>query len=119
MKDDNMGSIRDDLPVQIPAALVRALGGSGNAALLLAHLCRIGGDAEGWFPQTQQDIEGLTGLGEDSQRTARRALLRVGVLEEEYRGLPRRLWFRLDARRLADLMDEFGAPRFRVRGGRR
>jgi hypothetical protein len=97
--------------VTIRPSLVRALRGNGNAAMLLSQLlfwCRRVGDGEGWFNQGQARLEAQTGLGPDAQRKAVRLLERLGVLETARRGVPARLYYCVDLRRLAALLLQDG-----------
>ncbi len=55
------------------------------------------GRAGGWFWKSQREITEETGLTRAETETARRRLRALGVLEEERRGLPATLHFRLDA----------------------
>lgn len=67
------------------------------------------GDAQGWFWKTQDDWATETGLSPDEQTSARKKLRGIGVLREEFRGIPRKLWFRLDLDRFEELVEaEFG-----------
>jgi hypothetical protein len=91
--------------------LVRALRGNGNAAILASELLfwsRRLGDPQGWFFQQQRRLEAQTGLGPDAQRKAVRLLVRLGVLETDRRGVPARLYYRVDLRRLAALFLQDG-----------
>jgi len=97
--------------VTVRPSLVRALRGNGNAAMLLSQLlfwCRRVGDGEGWFNQGQARLEAQTGLGPDAQRKAVRLLERLGVLETARRGVPARLYYCVDLRRLAALLLQDG-----------
>jgi uncharacterized phage protein (TIGR02220 family) len=59
---------------------------------------------DGWFYVKVQTLSENTGLGERAQRTAIDDLVRIGVLEVEYMGLPKRRWFRIDFHRLMDVV---------------
>ena len=50
----------------------------------------------GWFWKSQREITDETGLSRAETETARRRLCAAGVLEEERRGLPATMHFRLD-----------------------
>ena len=54
------------------------------------------GRTDGWFWKPQREITEETGLTRAEIETARRRLRRLGVLEEERRGIPATLHFRLD-----------------------
>lgn len=57
-------------------------------------------DPDGWIYKTQAEIEAETGLSRSEQETARRLLRQRGLLQERYKGLPRRLEFWLDEQEL-------------------
>jgi hypothetical protein len=93
--------------VAVRPSLVRALRGTGNAAILLSQLLywsRRLSDREGWFYQTQRRLEAQTGLGADAQRTATRLLVRLGILETRLRSAPATLHYRVRLEQLADLL---------------
>ena len=99
--------------VAVWAALGRALRGNGNAAILLSQLvflARRFGDDEGWYYQSQQRLEAQTGLGPDAQRKAVRLLVRLGVLETDRRGVPAKLYYRVNLPELAALLLQHGQP---------
>lgn len=53
-------------------------------------------DPEGWIYKTQDELMEETGLSFDEQRTVRKKLKDKGVLEEEYRRLEHKLYYRLN-----------------------
>ncbi len=61
--------------------------------------------ADGWFWKTQEDWKAETGLSPDEQTSARKRLRGIGVLKEEFRGIPRKLWFLLDLNRFEELVE--------------
>ncbi len=65
-----------------------------------------GRDEEGWVYKSGEEWTEETGLSRSNQETARRKLIKAGALEEELRGLPARLYYRLDLRALAAALDE-------------
>lgn len=79
------------------------IGGSTNAGLFLSQAFywhTRGADAEteggeGWFYKSQREWREETALSDEEQLTARRQLVRRGLIEEKRRGLPARLYFRL------------------------
>jgi hypothetical protein len=109
--DDRLRAILDghssEGVVAIRPSLVRALRGNGNAAILASELLfwspRLG-DPQGWFYQQQRRLEQQTGLGSDAQRKAVGLLERLGVLETARRGVPAKLYYRLNLPRLAALL---------------
>ena len=58
------------------------------------------GENDGWFYKTQADWEAETGLSRYEQESARKALKERGILSEELRGLPAKLWFRINPEEL-------------------
>lgn len=64
-------------------------------------------DPDGWFWKTQEDWFEETRLTRKEQETARKHLRSLGagdVWEEEVKGLPRRLYYRLDLEKLQSLL---------------
>ena len=93
----------------VQARLVRLLRGNGNAALFLAHLlwwAMNKADDGGWFFRTQEAVAEYTGLGKRAQRSARKLLGDLGFLEEDRKGLPAKLHFRVDLQALAKALLE-------------
>ena len=72
-----------------------------------------------WIYKTEQEMEAETGLLRRGQREARKVLGSYGVLQERYRGLPRRLWYRVDLVKLAELLVEPGGAMNKWKRGRR
>lgn len=54
-------------------------------------------DKDGWFYKSQEEWEEETGLSRTEQETARKRLIKAGVMEEDRRGLPARLFYRVKA----------------------
>ena len=61
-------------------------------------------DREGWFYKSQEEWIGETGLTRHEQDAARRRLRERGFLVEARRGMPARLWFRLDLSRICQAL---------------
>lgn len=79
------------------------LTGSVNAALMLSRAVywqRCNKDSSWWY-QTQEKWQRETGLTRREQETARKALRKFSFWREEFQGLPRKLYYRVD---LEDLM---------------
>jgi DnaA N-terminal domain len=90
--------------VFVRPSLVRLCRGNASAAILLAQFIywqKRTKNEERWFYNTGLVLEEQTGLSEAVQATARASLIALGVLEEEKRGMPRRLHYRLDISKLA------------------
>jgi hypothetical protein len=92
-----------DRPIAYHRCFV-SLTGSVTAAVLLSQAVywsrRTGAGSDGWFWKTIADWEEETGLTRFEQEGARKILRSLGFWEEEKRGIPARLWFRLDLNQL-------------------
>lgn len=89
-----------DRPIAFHRGFV-TLTGSVTAALMLSQAVywqRRTHDPEGWWWKTMEDWTEETGLSRKEQESARRRLKTIGLLEEERRGVPARLYFRVDLR---------------------
>ena len=82
-----------------------------KAAIFLAQLIywtpRTRPEAEGWIFKTTNEIEMETGLVYEEQLTARKKLVKLGVLEEHYARLEHRLYFRVKGDKLDELWERF------------
>lgn len=83
-----------------PIAFQRAFVGLGGVtgALMLSQLVYWTGkerSGDGWIFKTQAELEEETGLTRAEQETARRRLVKIGVLKEKLEGLPARLHFKI------------------------
>jgi hypothetical protein len=86
--------------------------GSVNAGLLLSQFWYFSGlptakERDGWFYITQDEIALQTGLIREEQDGARRRLKALGILQEERKGNPARLWYHIDKGRLYQLLKAF------------
>lgn len=68
----------------------------------------------GWMYKTQADIASETALTRDEQETARKRLVLLGVLEEDRRGVPATMHYRINAERLEVLLLETAHPAKKV-----
>jgi hypothetical protein len=59
---------------------------------------------DGWFWLTADQITAQTGLSREEQMAARKRLRSLEVVQEEKRGTPMKLWFRLDKERLYEML---------------
>ncbi|MBP0998232.1 hypothetical protein [Serratia fonticola] len=93
-----------DRPVAFQRSFVR-LGVGVTGALLLSQMVywhnRTDGD---WFYKTQAELEEETGLTRYEQEGARKKLLSAGVLEEVKKGIPAKLYFRVNEAALQALL---------------
>ncbi|MDD1016883.1 phage replication protein [Pseudomonas rubra] len=53
-------------------------------------------NAEGWFYKTMEEWEAETGMTRSEQESARKKLIKVGALEEMKKGVPCRLFYRVN-----------------------
>jgi hypothetical protein len=63
-------------------------------------------DREGWFFLTQEQIFFETAITRREQETCRRRLRELRILEEERRGHPAKLWFRINVRAVIQLIEK-------------
>lgn len=97
-----------DRPIAFHRSFV-TLTGSVTAALMLSqavYWARRTTDPEGWFYKTQEEWEEETGLSRSEQEGARKCLRALGFWHEERRGVPARLYFRIDTEVLANKIAE-------------
>ncbi|EBJ8256671.1 hypothetical protein R628_10045 [Salmonella enterica subsp. enterica serovar Enteritidis] len=93
-----------DRPIAFQRSFVR-LGVGITGALLLSQIVYWQNRMEGqWFYKTQTDLEEETGLTRYEQEGARKKLVSCGVLEEVKRGIPAKLYFRVNQERLEELL---------------
>ncbi|QKN82216.1 primosomal protein I [Scandinavium goeteborgense] len=75
------------------------------AAVLLSQFVywhnRMDGD---WMYKTRENIRKETGLSRDEQETSRKRLVALGVLEEQLRGVPATVHYRINSERLEELL---------------
>ncbi|WP_172741369.1 hypothetical protein [Citrobacter youngae] len=98
-----------DRPVAYQPAFAQLRAGkvkSGpSAAVLLSQFVywhnRMGGE---WMYKTREDIKKETGLSRDEQETARKRLVALGVLQEELRGVPATVHYKINTGRLEVLL---------------
>ena len=62
---------------------------------------------DGWFWMTADDISAQTGLSREEQMTARKRLRNLNVIEEDKRGVPMKLWFRVCKPELIALLRQY------------
>ncbi|WP_223284277.1 hypothetical protein [Kosakonia sp. SMBL-WEM22] len=93
-----------DRPIAFQRSFVR-LGVGITGALLLSQIVYWQNRMEGqWFYKTQAELEEETGLTRYEQEGARKKLVTCGVLEEAKRGIPAKLYFRVNQERLEELL---------------
>ena len=87
--------------------------GSITAALMLSQALywqQRTKDPDGWWYKTREEWREETGMSRWEQEEARKRLRRVGVLQEERRGIPARLWYRVDEGQLWALLTKTDPP---------
>ena len=96
-----------DRPIAFHRCFV-TLTGSVTAALLLSQAfywqrrCK---NPDGWWYKTRDDWFEETGMARQEQEGARRKLRKLRLLQEERRGVPAQLWYRLDETRLLEALE--------------
>ena len=94
--------------------------GDALAGLLFSQLWYWTGrqpeERQGWFFMTQEQIFAETAITRREQESSRRKLRGLGILEEERRGHPAKLWFRINVRAVIQLVEKTA---FRQNGGKR
>jgi hypothetical protein len=78
-----------------------------NAALLLSQFLywtEHTDDPDGWFWKTRAELYEEIGMGRYEFEGARRRLVEVGVLEEEFRGMPARNYYRLNIPKFEEII---------------
>lgn len=90
-----------DRPIAFQRSFVR-LGVGITGALFLSQIIYWQNRMDGqWFYKTQFDLEEETGLSRYEQEGARKKLVAIGVLEEQKKGIPAKLYFRVNEQILA------------------
>jgi len=95
-----------DSPIAFHRAFVR-LGAGITGALMLSqamYWSKRTKDENGWFYKTQSEWEDETGLSRSEQEGARRKLKKLGVLQEERKGVPCKTYYRIDTQALDALL---------------
>jgi len=97
------------LPVAYYPMIARWLGSVGDAIFLcqLWYWHGKGSNPDGWIYKTQKEFEEETALGRYEQEHARRKLKSLGILEEERRGVPATLHYRINIDRMNELYEEW------------
>lgn len=94
-------------PIAFHRPLVPISGSVAGAVWLsqLVYWTGRGADMDGWIYKTMGEWEGETGLGRREQEAVRSVLRGAGLLCEKRRGVPARLFYKLDLDRLADMLN--------------
>lgn len=95
-----------DRPIAFNPAF-KKITGSTVAALMLSqawYWSKRTSDENGWFYKIGIEWEDETGLTRSEQETARKHLKNLGILEEDLRDVPARLYYRIDKQKIYDLL---------------
>jgi hypothetical protein len=95
-----------DQPIAYHPVIARAVG-SVSAGVLLSQLLYWTPrteDPDGWFYKTRDELHAETALTRYEQESARKALKKLGILEEAVRGLPAKIYFRINVDALTALL---------------
>lgn len=114
-----------DRPIAFQRPFV-AIGAGITGALMLSqavYWARRNSNEHGWFFKTQVEWEEETGLGRAEQETARKRLLGLEVLQEDRKGIPAKLFYRVNFEKLEELLrlhcarnQDCGNPAFKDAG---
>jgi hypothetical protein len=63
-------------------------------------------DENGWICKTQSDLENETGLSRYEQENARRKLKRNNLISEERKGIPAKLYFKLNVQNISSAWEK-------------
>lgn len=107
-------------PVVVQRAFIRVTKDLKAAAMLSQAMYwtdTLPPDREGWFYKTQIEWEEETSLTRPEQERARRILTDLGFWEEDHRGMPRKVWFKVDEEKLDEAIKEAERARHMSRSG--
>ena len=101
-----------DRPIAFHRCFV-TLTGSVTAALMLSQALywqqRAKSD-DGWWFKTRDDWTEETGMARREQEGARKKLRNLGILQEDLRGVPATLWYKVDETGLLEAITNLGDP---------
>ncbi len=109
----NAKTFFSDRPIAYHPILAKVCG-SVTAALFLSQVAYWndkGFDKDGWIYKTEVQMEEETGMSRKEQENARKRLVWCGILKEERRGIPAKMWYLIDWEALTALLDEFEKTR--------
>lgn len=97
-----------DYLISYPRSFVIKTGNVSSAIFLsqLLSLSKNTDETDGWVSKSMSEWEDLTGMRRNEQSAARKNLQAINLLEEEVRGMPATLCFRLNHDELARLLPE-------------
>jgi len=95
---------------------LKKITGTINSALFLCQLLYWTDKTEdGWIWKTSDEIEEETGLTYFEQKTARKTLLKLGLIREEYRRSTYLMHFRINYDKLSELWEAFSGKKMEKR----
>ncbi len=100
--------VATDRLISYPRSFVTITGNVSSAILLgqLLRLSKSSTETHGWVSKSLLEWQEITGMGRSEQNAARKSLLKIDVMEENVRGVPATLCFRLKHDELAKLLPE-------------
>jgi len=98
-------------PITIDRAFIK-LGVGVTGALFLSQIIDVdyrikNHDEDKHVCKTAKEWEEETGMTMYEQKTARKKLKRLGVLEEKRKGVPAKMYYKLNIDRLQELMEDY------------
>jgi hypothetical protein len=99
----------DDKVVAYRVGIAKALGDDPITALVLSQLLHwsktdVVVKRQGWFYKTEDEFYQETAVTKDRQRTARKKLQDLGILQIEQKGMPRQNWYRIEYEMLVKVL---------------
>jgi hypothetical protein len=101
-----------DRPIAFHRCFV-TLTGSVMAALMLSQAVywqKRSKHEDGWWFKTRDDWTEETGMGRREQEGARKKLRNLGLLQEDLRGVPATLWYKVDETKLLEVIASLSNP---------
>jgi len=98
-----------DRPIAYHPILAKALGGVKQAIFVsqLLYWTGKGKRGDGFIWKNQEEWADETGLSVYEQRTARKHLVKAGILQEKRMSIPARLYYRLDTDKLLEVVQQY------------
>lgn len=105
---DLLRAFLSDRVIAFHPRLAVAFGGVNEALIFqqLAYWSDKGNDPDGWIYKTRDELRDETTLTRTQQENARKRLRALGVIDEQRRGIPPYVWFRVNWERVFALIDQ-------------
>jgi hypothetical protein len=100
-------TILADKPIAYYAVLARALNSATAGILLSQFLYWTPRARDGWFYKTRDEIYRETALTRREQETARAVLRKTKLIDEQRRGVPARMYYRVNMEQLVKLLTSY------------